>query len=179
MVIFKKEFHLLWQFLFSWIIIIKLWSWPCDITGLGLLTTRQISSGKQISLHREKIKCVTCRINNSLFMQRYLIRPKLDEMHISKSNSKSSSQANAWPYLLGPVCSVTWVYVIFHSANVGSQACVFIHFKPGIEESYAGGEWGAAESAVTSEYLNFYFSSEFLFHPEISLKHAWNKTSSS
>ena len=41
------NFHLLWQFWFSWITVIRLWPWPHGVTGFGLLTTRLATSGKQ------------------------------------------------------------------------------------------------------------------------------------
>ena len=40
----KTNFHLLWQFLFSWRPIIRLWPWPRDVTGLGLLNTSLVTN---------------------------------------------------------------------------------------------------------------------------------------
>ena len=42
----RRNIHLLRKFRFSSRAIIKLWSWPHEVTGLGLLTTRLVISGK-------------------------------------------------------------------------------------------------------------------------------------
>ena len=53
----SKHFHLLRQLLFSSRTIIRLWPWSRDITGLGLLTNRLATSGKQRPVDVVKVEC--------------------------------------------------------------------------------------------------------------------------